>query len=651
MTSPNNSFHNIHTHAAPSHLASSSTALPQPDDEDHAQGTLDDLSELYFSGKIDARVFGHLSWRLHSLGITEFKPFSVAPTTKKGTGQQSGKYQRKLDTAFGFDLIDEQLYQIEAPMRDHISGDRDKGTVFLQPIQEALEREVNDNPELLRGWAETVSRPWIPAYEEHPLVQAASDDERALILGLSIYMDVSRFQTRDGLLVMTIHLTCSRHRHLVFALPKTALCDCGCSGWCTLFPIYHAIAWMLERAMIGVRPTTRHDSKPLDGQRLQMAGLKTTCRFIVLDIDGDWSEFANRWALTSWQSTLGCYMCRCTQDQMRDPLYLVRAEHPDAYFDACKSCEIWILVDSLQLRTAIRFALTDDSTRKGRVLKDVRADVLKLRGLQKGDRLEPTAKLLDVYDYETMQIPFLVCFWRIPPVTELTVHHRHPLVSRQLGTSLWNFSNDTLHGLHLGVFPAWSTRALHLLFDCDIYETRASRLADHMKGNALMMMAELTSWYPEYEKGLSRQARGGMTRIQGITPAQLGISDSGSHGHIDFKGQENRHIQPFVLYLVRKHADRLREFHPHLNYEALETAGQTMVDMMEIMSNEPRHMSEAGLTALERAVDQHMLAASACGVHLLPKHHMVVSFLDFIKVLWYPQTPCTTYAGSYSFFN
>ena len=219
MTSPNNSFHNIHTHAAPSHLASSSTALPQPDDEDHAQGTLDDLSELYFSGKIDARVFGHLSWRLHSLGITEFKPFSVAPTTKKGTGQQSGKYQRKLDTAFGFDLIDEQLYQIEAPMRDHISGDRDKGTVFLQPIQEALEREVNDNPELLRGWAETVSRPWIPAYEEHPLVQAASDDERALILGLSIYMDVSRFQTRDGLLVMTIHLTCSRHRHLVFALP------------------------------------------------------------------------------------------------------------------------------------------------------------------------------------------------------------------------------------------------------------------------------------------------------------------------------------------------------------------------------------------------------------------------------------------------
>ena len=144
-----------------------------------------------------------------------------------------------------------------------------------------------------------------------------------------------------------------------------------------------------------------------------------------------------------------------------------------------------------------------------------------------------------------------------------------------------------------------------------------------MKANALMLMAELTKWYPEYEKGLSNQARKGMTRIQGITPAQLGMSDDGSAGHIDFKGQENRHFQPFVLYLVRKHADRLREFHRNLNYQALEHAGQTLVDMMDIMGRERRLMSEAGLTALYRAVDEHISAAFLCGVHLLPKHHMV----------------------------
>ena len=71
-----------------------------------------------------------------------------------------------------------------------------------------------------------------------------------------------------------------------------------------------------------------------------------------------------------------------------------------------------------------------------------------------------------------------------------------------------------------------------------------------MKANALAVMGELRVWYPIYANSLSEEARRSVTRIQMIDTAQLGsMSDSGSNSFIDFKGQENRHFQPFVLHL------------------------------------------------------------------------------------------------------
>ena len=613
-------------HVPPKHLESLVY-----DDENHAEALMEELHELYFSGKIDAKILGSLAWRLQQLNIKEAEPFALAPTTINGKKQQTGKYQRKLDAAYHFDYSDADLYPLQTPLRNHITGEREKDTIWLQPIHESLAKELDDLPELVEEWENTVGEPgsWIPAYEEHPAVQGASNEERKSLFPIAVYMDATKFLLRDSLLVMTVHLLFSTQRHLVFAVPKSSLCDCGCSGWCSLFPIYVAIYWSLMAALQGLKPTKRHDGDALDAARTDVAGQLVRYKFVVLDYAGDWSEIATRWAFPSWSATLGCFLCRSSQAQLRDATHIVATKPADEYFDDAARCEVWVVVNTMQLRMAIRFSLIDDGPRKGRVLKSDESPWIRLAGLRKFDRLEPTQQLLDVHDFDKKTIPFMVKFWRIPPVSELTVHHRHPLLCKELGTSLLTFGLDTLHGLHIGIYPAWITRVLHLLLEADIFQTRQTRHDDHIKASALAMMADLRVWYNAYEATLPPHSRGSFTRIQCISASQLGSgSDAGHAGFVSFKAQETRWLQPYVLHLLRKHRERfLQHYGITVDWRALETSGQALVDMMEVMAREPRKMSAHGLQQLRQAMESHVLNAHRGGVHMLPKHHMETCLL------------------------
>ena len=282
----------------------------------------------------------------------------------------------------------------------------------------------------------------------------------------------------------------------------------------------------------------------------------------------------------------------------------------------------------MALRMKLRFALVEDSTRKGRCLKENIPLALCKAGLKRGDRLEPCANLMDVYQFEKKTVPFVVLFWRIPPVHELTVHHRHPLISRELGTSLRTFGIDSLHTCHLGVWPAWSTRALEILFAEDVYYTRTTRIGDHMRGNALALMQDLKSWYPSYEAGLSPEALKGMTRITNITVGMIG-GPEGTDG-VDLKAQENRHFQPFVLHLVRKFRSRIQK---SCDWEALEASGQALEDWMAVCAREPRLMSEEGCRDLVRLANLHVEMAARAGVKMYPKHHMVTPILLEYRIL------------------
>ena len=581
-----------------------------------------DLHELFLSGKIDARIMGHLSHRIHKCGVEQAGQYAVPPMTKHGNVQQTGKYQKKMDSAYGFSVMDQELYPVDTALCSHITGEREVETVWMQPLHESLAGELESNPELVDKWEACAQHRWIDAYEQHPEVQRCRPEDRKYLMPCAIYMDASRFRVRDSLLVMTVHLLFSGVRHLIFALPKTSFCDCGCGGWCTLYPLYVAVAWSMLCALRGKKPSKRHDSSELDEFRQEVAGCKCKYRFIVIDFNADWAEIALRWGFPTATATLGCFLCRSLQHQLRDATHNVCTKDPAEYWEDCARCEIWVCIDTMQLRLAIRFALIDDSTRKGRVLREDIPLALCKVGLRKGDRLEPCAPLMDVFAFEKKVLPFIVLFWRIPPIQNLTVHHRHPVISRELGTSLLTFGIDALHTLHLGVFPAWSIKCLVILFAVDVFFTRSTRLGDHMRANALALMALLKEWYPLYEATLTPEAHRSMTRITYISVGMIG-GISGTDD-LDLKAQENRHFLPFCLFLIRKYRHRIEAT---CDFEALETAGQALEDWMAVCAREPRKMSEEGVLELERLSALHFHMASRAGVKIVPKHHLVASIL------------------------
>ena len=166
--------------------------------------------------------------------------------------------------------------------------------------------EFNSNADVLRSWEEHSDQAWIQAFEDHPVVKAASPEERSRIVPLGIYMDASCFRANgnDSVLAITVRFLNSRCRHLSVALRKVDFCNCGCSGWCSLFPMYTMLAWSFKSLLDGYWPRKRHDDKawPTDDWRSEMSTKPFGFRGVLVDSNGDWAEFCQRWGLPSWSS-------------------------------------------------------------------------------------------------------------------------------------------------------------------------------------------------------------------------------------------------------------------------------------------------------------------------------------------------------------
>ena len=487
---------------------------------------------------------------------------------------------------------------------------------YLTPPHEVLKREVDSHPELLEDFRQRMREgPWLPAFEEHPTVMMGPE-VREVCLPIALYMDGAAHGKRDEILIFTVRILNSHKRNLAFTFQKSLLCSCGCGGWCTMYYCFSVLHWSLQALMRGVYPATGWDGSPLDSERQKLAGTPLGFRGVVVDVNGDWAEFAVRWGFPTWQSNFRpCLACDCNHVQMLDPMHVMSQHAGDAYENACHGCEIWVGFTSEAQHSAVKLALMDDSTRKGMVLrKDIDVTVPSLR---RSDRLEPCPSLPNIADFPFQRLPFTCKFWRIP-ANAVIVHHRNPLIDRELGTSTKTFSGDILHTNHLGIYPMWMTRALWVLFQVDAFQSRCSRAEDHLRHNAITLQALVTKWYPSYEATLSEKSKRGMTRVSGIYPSLLGKADFSSV--VGFKAAECKHFCPFVLELVRKYKVLLLTV-PTLDFDALEGAGQALLDWTRIVDSQPRMLTDAVADQLEHLMDLHVRLAAKAGVKMMPKHH------------------------------
>ena len=589
--------------------------LAQPQYDPNAEPTptpgelmVNELLELYAAGTMTASRLCTTCFYAAQAGVAEAKKYALSPTAS------SGHFQRKLDSALGFNQSDKHVYEVLTPMM--VDHERVTKPVIVRPPHESLAQELKDDPSLLDGWAERIQdEQWVGTYENHPVIRGASAAERASILPVALYMDATEFSKRDSLLVFTLHLLVSRRRHLCFAVRKSSFCDCGCSGWCTLYPLFAMLHWSLSSLRLGAYPARRHDRcrwGDKDTLRRDLAGTPFGFSACVVDVCGDWAEFALRWGFPTWQARRPCFLCDCTQRSMREHAP-VNVRTTEAYYEDCRACEVWVVVANEAMLRRVWFSLTPRRNKNGVCL----ATPIPELGLLAGDRLEPTAGLHDVYDVVNLQTPATLLFWRHASVP--TVHRRHPLLCDELGIGMDMFTIDTLHTLHLGVFQFWLARCLWLFISTDAYSTGAAYSVDRISATLNSLMSELKDWYPAYEQSRPLTPQGSrkpVTRVTRITMSMLGTEAAPV---VKLKGAETRHFIPFVLREVQ----RLREkMVGHVDIDALIIAGEALLEYTEILATQPRRIPRDVCTHLEALCKQHLDSCSACGIAFKPKHHL-----------------------------
>ena len=82
----------------------------------------------------------------------------------------------------------------------------------------------------------------------------------------------------------------SRKRHLLLSIRRLMFCRCGCRGWCSLFPLFTALAWSITSMNEGVNPRLTHDRLvwPVDHPLAELAGVALGYVAVVVELKGDW---------------------------------------------------------------------------------------------------------------------------------------------------------------------------------------------------------------------------------------------------------------------------------------------------------------------------------------------------------------------------
>lgn len=308
---------------------------------------------------------------------------------------------------------------------------------------------------------------------------------------------------------------------------KSKVCRCSCKGWCSLYEVLSFLRWSFEALADQEYPSTRHDDLPFDDPiRIGRAGTPLAVRGALVQIKGDWAEFAHSLGFPAWNSRCHpCIFCKVPAEVMTGelsgttpPLTFDLNSDLD-YHEACARCEHRVAIDEsthARLCACLLYDLRPDGAR-GRSLTRSFPSL----GLLVGDRLEPSHELRDIAKFDEMTgFPRLVLFWR--PATETLAKHRNPLLSPSLGTGLGTLAIDTLHTLHLGVLKRFVMWFLWRVVDRDVYGVARAghRTADEcllLSCNALRN--DLWNFYGRYH---AQHPGANLSRLQDLRPSMLG---------------------------------------------------------------------------------------------------------------------------------
>ena len=569
------------------------------------------LIELKVRGILSAKQCCELAYYASMAG-------AVGGCTELGLrpNRQTGAYSKHFDKVVPDSTSDmAAYYQVKVPTTARADSGRIHSTIPVQLPHEAFVNEFLESSVAIEATRQALSSNSLPpAYREHPVVQNKRPHE--IVHPISLYLDGVAFTRTDTLLGIWAYHMLTNQRHLLCVVRKAEMCNCGCRGWDTLYPILDAISWSFKAMAEGRHPAARHDCQAWreeDVARASFANEPLGWKAICLLIKGDWAEYAHSLGFpTHADGQCPCPLCDCTKAEMFSvrnygPLGLQhRVASLARYEAACAACEINVLVRP-EHYNRLRAAMVYDSRPhgfRGRIL----SQDFPPYGLLKNDRLEPMPLRPDPGSFDVASPPVPTLWWRSS--RDSAVRRRNPLFGPRTYITPSCLSIDWLHTFSLGVFQYMLAPLLWALLSANVFsiECHASVLADR----GLDRLKELlTDWYAEE----SRHGRN-HTPIQGLTMPMVGTADN---PELKLHAAETNGFLHFLSDMVDRFGAALGP------RRALWRAGlNELLTMLHIFRTYKSVVPDSVVNTYCEAAKAHMRHCEQLGIRFRPKHHLML---------------------------
>ena len=273
------------------------------------------------------------------------------------------------------------------------------------------------------------------------------------------------------------------------------MCQCGCRGWCTWFPLLLVLARDLVLCSSG----------------------DSSLAFVlaILEFRADWPAWCELLGVRNWRHALApCPKCDICFENMLQPSqvnskitenytaqqYLQDVQKAklapmlcgrrfcDTCFFVWLDCSVWryysyiaawphvltqvVLIDTEENQRCILELLVYRKDCRGRAM----SKAIPHLHLRKWDRLTPSPALLNVANFESMKIPFLATFWRITKHDRVV--HDCPILELQhtAGFSYSDWVIDLLHSWALGPLGALVSKTLMVCVKSGVFSPKSAFL-------------------------------------------------------------------------------------------------------------------------------------------------------------------------------
>lgn len=360
---------------------------------------------------------------------------------------------------------------------------------------------------------------------------------------LAIYIDGVAFRTpsagrQDSCLGIWIINLITSHRVLVSITRSSDACQCGCRGWCSLFPHLLCTRWQIDALVSGSRPRCLYDGRPWPSDSKFKSGRTYNAKFCLLWVKGDWAEHSKSLGLSNWASWNNpCMYCHLNSEELHSlyddlsdndgPGWPLRSASD--YFNGVKRCEVHVPISSVSERSELDALLVWSPPQRpgvkkttkpigGRVVVEEKTLTSGIK-LFPGDRLEPSSTLCDIGSLSAVRVPTVITLWRVHydekgRVTD-AMSHNCPFFDVAIGTSpAQSIVVDALHALYFGPVMRFVTSAL---WRSILYNTwkLPGPLTQTIVLGARQVSSELLFW--QQEQGIPHN-----DRIRSISVPMLG---------------------------------------------------------------------------------------------------------------------------------